>query len=45
MDFQFDPSDAAFREEVSAFVKEKLPADIKARGLREFHLTGPDQAR
>lgn len=45
MDFTFDPADAAFRDEIRAFIRANLPADIKAKSSSHFHLNGKDIAR
>lgn len=37
MDFRLDPANEAFREEVRAFLREKLPADIASRARRGYH--------
>jgi len=44
MNFEFDPADAAFREEVRAFVVKNLPPEIKRRMQRNFHMHGKDQS-
>ncbi len=43
MDFLTDPDDAAFREEVRAFLRDNLPADIAERNRRGFHPTKDDE--
>lgn len=45
MDFTFDPTDEAFREDVRTWVRANLPADIKAVSHRNFHMGGPMMAR
>lgn len=45
MDFQIDPADAAFREEVREFLRTKLPADLARRGALGFHPLRADQRR
>ncbi|MBB6193486.1 acyl-CoA dehydrogenase [Sphingobium wenxiniae] len=42
MDFEFDPRDDAFRQEVRAFVRDNLPADIARRGLTNYHTDKAD---
>lgn len=42
MHFERDPTDAAFRAEVRAFLREALPADMARRNLRGFHPTQAD---
>ena len=37
MNFDQDPADAAFREEVRAFIRENLPKDMSRRVLRGYH--------
>jgi alkylation response protein AidB-like acyl-CoA dehydrogenase len=44
MDFTLDPADEAFRQEVRAFIRQHLPADIAARGKRGYH-SNPDDVR
>lgn len=34
MDFEFDDAQTAFREEVRAFIRERLPADVRSRMQR-----------
>lgn len=41
----FSPEDLAFRDEVRAFVRENLPADIRARARQGFHSTKEDMRR
>ncbi|MGH8444085.1 MAG: acyl-CoA dehydrogenase family protein [Solimonas sp.] len=43
MDFIPDPADAAFRDEVRAFLREHLPEDVAARNRRGFHPTKADE--
>ncbi len=45
MNLEFDPSDEAFRQEVRAFLKEKLPPDMAERNSRGYHQTGRDRQR
>ncbi|RJF91713.1 acyl-CoA dehydrogenase family protein [Noviherbaspirillum saxi] len=42
MNFDIDPADVAFREEVRAFLRESLPADIAERNKRGFHFLRDD---
>jgi alkylation response protein AidB-like acyl-CoA dehydrogenase len=42
MHFDRDPDDAAFRDEVRAFVRDALPPDMAKRNLRGFHPTKED---
>src|SRR6266446_1611978 len=42
MDFRQDPADEAFREEVRAFLRDKLLQELARRNLRGFHPTRPD---
>jgi alkylation response protein AidB-like acyl-CoA dehydrogenase len=42
MHFERDPADAAFRDEVRAFVRDALPPDMAKRNLRGFHPTKED---
>ena len=44
MDFRVDPADIAFREEVRAFLKAHLPADMAFRGQQGF-LAGDDDSQ
>ncbi|MDB5972461.1 MAG: acyl-CoA dehydrogenase [Hydrocarboniphaga sp.] len=43
MNFQPDPADQAFREEVRAFLREQLPVDVAARNRRGFHPSKEDE--
>lgn len=43
MDLRHDPADEAFREEVRAFLRETLPADVAERNRRGFHPTKEDE--
>ncbi|MNJ11495.1 Glutaryl-CoA dehydrogenase [compost metagenome] len=43
MDIQFTPEELAFREEVRAFLRDKLPADIAARGRHGKRFNKQDQ--
>lgn len=43
MDFRPDPSDAAFRDEVRAFLREHLPAEVAARNRSGFHPSKEDE--
>lgn len=43
MNFDTDPADLAFREEVRAFLREHLPADMAERSRRGFHFLREDQ--
>lgn len=43
MDFTPDPSAEAFRQEVRAFLREHLPADVAERNLSGFHPTKEDE--
>ena len=45
MDFTFNPADEAFREEIRAWVRANLPADIAAKSRHQFHLPWSDMAR
>ncbi len=45
MDFTFDPADAAFREEIRAWVRANLPADLAAKSRRQFHLSWHEMSR
>ena len=42
MHLERDPADAAFREEVRAFLRDALPPDMAQRNLRGFHPTKAD---
>ena len=42
MNFERDPADEAFREEVRAFLREHLPPDMAQRSLRGFHPSKAD---
>ncbi|MDX9698756.1 MAG: acyl-CoA dehydrogenase family protein [Rhodocyclaceae bacterium] len=43
MNFDIDPADVAFREEVSAFLRDNLPPEIAVRTLRNYHFLRADQ--
>ncbi|MDO9599018.1 MAG: acyl-CoA dehydrogenase family protein [Azoarcus sp.] len=43
MNFDIDPADLAFREEVRTFVRENLPPEMAARTLRNYHFLRDDQ--
>jgi len=43
MNFDIDPADIAFREEVRAFLRENVPADMAERTRRGFHFLREDQ--
>ena len=43
MNFDIDPADVAFREEVRAFLRENLSADMAVRTKRGFHFVRADQ--
>ncbi|EJM24781.1 acyl-CoA dehydrogenase [Pseudomonas sp. GM21] len=43
MDIQFTPAEQAFREEVRAFLRHTVPADIAARGRLGKHFNKEDQ--
>lgn len=43
MELQLDAKYEAFREEVRAFLKEKLPADLAGRASRGFHCSREDR--
>jgi alkylation response protein AidB-like acyl-CoA dehydrogenase len=43
MNFDIEPEDLAFREEVRAFLAENLPADMAERTRRGFHFVRADQ--
>ncbi|MCY1284285.1 putative acyl-CoA dehydrogenase FadE17 [compost metagenome] len=43
MDIQFTPAEQAFREEVRAFLRDRLPADIAARGRHGKRFNRQDQ--
>lgn len=43
MNFDVDPGDKAFRDEVRAFLRETLPADMAERGSRNYHFNREDQ--
>lgn len=45
MDFRFDSEDRAFREEVRAFFREKLPADLKTKVINSEALSRDDIMR
>lgn len=45
MKFGFDPADEMFRQEVRAFLKAKLPEDIRRRNALNFHPNGGDTRR
>jgi acyl-CoA dehydrogenase len=45
MDFNFDPTDEAFRQEVREFLRAHLPADLARRGASGFHPIRADQRR
>lgn len=42
MDLNFTPDESAFREEVRAFVREKLPAHLRAKVMNGLRLTRED---
>jgi acyl-CoA dehydrogenase len=42
MDFEFDPADARFREEVRSFLRAALPSDIAERNRRNYHINRAD---
>lgn len=43
MDIQFTPAEVAFREKVRAFLRDRLPADIAARGRQGKRFNKEDQ--
>jgi len=43
MNFDIDPADVVFREEVSAFLRDNLPPEIAVRTLRNYHFLRADQ--
>jgi len=43
MNFRPDPDDALFRDEVRAFLREALPAEVAARNRRGFHPSKEDE--
>ncbi|EIT70802.1 acyl-CoA dehydrogenase family protein [Hydrocarboniphaga effusa] len=43
MHFRQDPEDERFREEVRAFLRARLPADVAERNRRGFHPTKEDE--
>lgn len=43
MNFDIDPADVAFREEVKAFLRDNLQADVAERNKRGFHFLREDQ--
>ena len=45
MDFQLDPADEAFRQEVRDFLRQHLPVDMAQRGGSGFHPLRADQRR
>jgi alkylation response protein AidB-like acyl-CoA dehydrogenase len=45
MDFTLDPADQAFQEEVRAFIRAHLPADIARRGRQGYHPRRDDVQR
>ncbi len=45
MDIHFTPDELIFRQEVQAFLREKLPADIATRAKEGKHLSKEDQVR
>jgi alkylation response protein AidB-like acyl-CoA dehydrogenase len=45
MDFTFDPADEAFREDIRAWVRANLPADLAEKSRRQFHLSWYDMSR
>jgi alkylation response protein AidB-like acyl-CoA dehydrogenase len=45
MDFSFSEAELAFREQVRAFVRAELPADIAAKSSRGIELKGDDYRR
>jgi acyl-CoA dehydrogenase len=45
MDFAFDPADAFFREQIRAWVRANIPADIAEKSRRQFHLSWHDMSR
>ena len=42
MNFQQDPADEAFRDEVRTFLRERLPPEMARRNQRGFHATKTD---
>ena len=42
MNFDLDPADEIFREEVRSFIRGALPADIRDRNLRNYHANRAD---
>src|SRR5205085_953054 len=42
MNFAPDPAQQAFRADVRAFLRDRLPADLAARTLRGYHARKPD---
>jgi len=45
MDFAADPAEAAFREEIRAFLKANLPRDLEERGRRHYTPTREEMLR
>src|SRR5579859_7110963 len=45
MDFTLDPADQAFQQEVRAFIRASLPADIARRGRQGYHPRRDDVQR
>ncbi|MEP7349403.1 MAG: acyl-CoA dehydrogenase family protein [Sphingorhabdus sp.] len=45
MEFAADPEEDAFREEIRAFLKDHLPADLEARGRRHYTATREEMLR
>lgn len=42
MDFEFDPLDEAFRQDVRTFIRDHLPAGMARRGMTNYHTDRAD---
>jgi alkylation response protein AidB-like acyl-CoA dehydrogenase len=45
VDFTFDPTDEAFREEIRTWVRANLPADLAEKSRKQFHLSWHEISR
>ena len=43
MNFDFDPDDEKFRDELRAFIRENVPAEMAERNKRGYHFDRNDQ--